>query len=102
MKSPADCRSLEEVRAEIDRLDEQIVTLLGQRLGYVQAVAKFKTTTTDVAAPDRLTSMLSIRRQWATREHLDPDFVERLYRDMVAYFISQEMEHFERSRNDAP
>ena len=38
--------------------------------------------------------MLEARRGWARREGLDPDFVERLYREIVAYFISREMEHW--------
>jgi isochorismate pyruvate lyase len=96
MKSPNDCRSLEEVRSEIDRLDEQIVSLLGRRALYVQAAARFKTSPADVAAPQRLAAMLEIRRQWAAREGLDPDFVEHLFREMVAHFVSRELEHWKR------
>lgn len=36
--------------------------------------------------------MLQVRRGWAQRERLDPDFIERLYRDLVSYFIAREME----------
>ena len=42
MKSPADCASLDEVRAEIDRLDRAIVALIGERAAYVHAAARFK------------------------------------------------------------
>jgi isochorismate pyruvate lyase len=97
MKSPTDCNSLEEVRAGIDHLDEQIVGLLGQRALYVRAAAAFKSSAADVAAPDRFAAMLQVRRQWAAREGLDPDFLEQLYRHIVAHFTSRELEHWNRT-----
>ena len=94
MKPPSECRSLAEVRAEIDHLDDQIVTFLGRRAEYVYAAARFKTTEASVAAPDRLQAMLEVRRTWAEREGLAPDFVESLYRAIVAYFIARETEEW--------
>ena len=58
MKTPAECGSLDEVRAEIDRLDRAIVALIGQRAGYVHAAARFKDSEEAVAAPERQASML--------------------------------------------
>jgi isochorismate pyruvate lyase len=43
--------------------------------------------------------MLEVRRHWAAREGLDPDFVEKLYREMVGHFISCEMADWKRARN---
>jgi len=42
MPLPADCKSLDQVRAEIDRIDRAVVALLGERAGYVHAAARFK------------------------------------------------------------
>ena len=84
---PAGCRSIEEVRAAIDDIDERIVSLLGRRAAYVKAAARFKQSRADVPAPDRLASMLRARREWAAREGLDPDTIEKMFRDLVAYFI---------------
>ena len=42
------CQSIEEVRANIDSIDCQIVSLIAQREGYVKQAAKFKKTTDDV------------------------------------------------------
>lgn len=36
------CTTLEEVRNNIDRLDQQIVTLLAERGRYVSQAARFK------------------------------------------------------------
>ena len=86
--------SLEEVRTEIDRIDRTIVALIGERLQYVKAAARFKKSEQDVAAPQRFASMLTVRRQWAEEAGLSPDMIEKLYRDMVAHFIAQETEHW--------
>jgi isochorismate pyruvate lyase len=94
MKSPSDCASLDEVRAEIDRIDRAIVALIGERAGYVHAAARFKSSETGVAAPDRQASMYVARRAWAEAADLDPDVIEKLYRDLVAYFIVRETEHW--------
>jgi isochorismate pyruvate lyase len=99
MKAPAECRSLEEVRSAIDRIDEEMIGLLARRALYVQAAARFKTSAADVPAPERLTAMLAVRRQWAEQGGLDPDFVEHLYREMVAHFVSREMEHWKRAHD---
>jgi isochorismate pyruvate lyase len=94
MKAPESCESLEEVRAEIDRIDRAIVALIGERAGYVHAAARFKDSEAAVAAPDRQASMFRARRDWAQAADLDPDVIERLYRDLVAYFIVRETDHW--------
>jgi isochorismate pyruvate lyase len=71
MASAKDCKTLHEVRVEIDRLDEQIIRLLGERAEYVHAAARFKTSEEHVAAPDRQRAMLEVRRAWAEREGRD-------------------------------
>ena len=94
MKTPTDCNSIGDVRHAIDHVDEQIVALLGLRRDYVRAAARFKTSEPAVAAPERQAAMLQARRQWAEREGLDPDFVEKLYRDLVAHFIGIELDRW--------
>lgn len=97
MKTPEECGSLEEIRAEIDRLDQQIIALLGQRFAFVKAAARYKTSASSVKAPDRLQAMLAQRRIWAEAEGLNPEAIEQLYRDLVSYFIAEELQHWQRS-----
>jgi isochorismate pyruvate lyase len=94
IKPPEDCVTLAEVRAQIDRIDRQIVALIGQRAGYVKAAARFKESEHAVAAPERFAAMLDARREWAKREGLSPDVIESLYRELVSYFIAEEKEHW--------
>ncbi|HEY9623962.1 MAG TPA: isochorismate lyase [Crinalium sp.] len=97
MKTPEQCQSMVDIRAEIDRLDRQVVALLGQRFAYVKAASKFKTSETTVRAPERLQAMLQQRRVWAEEEGLDADVIEKMYQDLVNHFIDEEMKHWKQS-----
>ena len=91
MKKPDQCQNIIDIRAEIDRLDRQLIAILGQRFAYVKAAAGFKTRKSDVKAPERFQAMLQQRRIWAEEEGLNADVVEKLYQDLVNYFIEEEM-----------
>src|SRR5579885_2195298 len=90
-KEPGECVKIEDIRKEIDRLDQAVISLLGKRYQYVIAAAKFKTDATAVRAPERFTAMLQQRRQWAQESGLNADVVEKLFRDLVNHFIEEEM-----------
>lgn len=90
-KEPAECSGMDEIRAEIDRLDKAVIALLGKRFQYVLAATKFKTSASAVRAPERFAAMLQQRRLWALEQGLSPDAIEKLYRDLVNHFIEEEM-----------
>ena len=95
MKTPDECENMIDIRAEIDTIDRQVIALLGQRFGYVKAASKFKTSETSVKAPERFQAMLQQRRVWAQEEGLNPDVIEKMYSDLVNYFIEEEMKHWQ-------
>jgi len=99
MKTPRDCESLQDIRAEIDGIDHEIITALGRRFAYVKAAAAFKTSETSVHAPERVASMVEQRRRWAEQEGLNPDVIERMFRDLVAYFTAAELSHYQDAGN---
>ena len=73
--------ALEELRREIDAIDQRIVDLLAQRSTKVQQVVALKTARRlPVYHPAREEDLISQRREQAQRAGLDPDHVEELYR----------------------
>jgi isochorismate pyruvate lyase len=100
MKTPNQCKNMADIRAEIDRLDRQVVALLGQRFAYVKSASKFKTSEITVKAPERFNAMLGQRRVWAEEEGLNADAIEKMYRDLVNHFIDEEMKHWKRSKTE--
>ena len=94
MKEPAACSSLEEVRAQIDALDEQIIGLIGKRAAYGKAASKFKTSEAAVRAPERLRALMRSRREMAARVGVDPVVIEHVYKLLVEYLTNEEVHHW--------
>lgn len=95
MKYPNECSNIEEIRFEIDAIDREVIRALGERFAYVKAAAKFKTSEASVKASERFNAMLHQRRIWAEEVGLNPDVIEKLYRDLVGYFIGEELKDWE-------
>lgn len=100
-KHPQECHTLADIRTEIDRIDRDIIRAIGERKQYVIAAAAFKTTPSEVAAPERFTTMLQMRRRWAEEEALSPDVIEKLYRDLVNHFTAEEHAHWSKTAPSA-
>jgi isochorismate pyruvate lyase len=92
---PDRCQNLDEIRVGMDAIDREIVALITKRVAYVRAAAKFKTTSANVAAPDRVAAVLKTRREWAEANGLNGDVLEGLYRDLVSYCVSEEHKQWE-------
>lgn len=91
-----DCRSLDEVRANIDRLDRAIIPLLAERGAYVLQAARFKPDLADVPAPARVEEVIANVVKLAREHGAMADVVEKTYRAMIAAFIAAEQrEHQE-------
>jgi isochorismate pyruvate lyase len=87
MKKPKDCTNIDEIREGIDCIDKQIVSLLGERLQYIQAIVQFKRDEEDVLAHKRYKEVLKARREWALNSGLDPEVIENMYKTLMQYFI---------------
>ena len=77
MKAPLDCTSMAEIRAEIDRLDTDLVHLFAHRAGYIDPAAEIKA---EVALPARIDARVeevvqNVRRH-AETYGLPPELVE--------------------------
>ena len=94
MKNPDECANIQEVREEIDIIDREVIQALSKRFQHVIAAARFKTSEASVRSPDRFQAMLQQRREWAQESGLNPDVVENLYRDLVNYYIEEELKHY--------
>ncbi|WP_028879932.1 chorismate mutase [Terasakiella pusilla] len=90
MPKAVKCNSLQEVRDNIDRLDEIIIPLLAERIGYVLQAAQFKETRGDVRIPSRIQFIVDRVRVFAEKEGMDPDMAESIYRHIMEESIARE------------
>ncbi|KQQ55930.1 chorismate mutase [Pseudomonas sp. Leaf127] len=96
------CRSIEEVRQHIDRLDREIVTLLARRGRFVSQAAAFKSTAQDVRAPARVEQVIARVNALADEVGGNRQVVEQVYRAMISAFIEAELaEHQAMTANRA-
>lgn len=88
------CKCLDDVRSNIDRIDDEIVKLIAERTGYVKQAAKFKKSGNDVKAPARVEAVIEMVRGKAQKYGADPNMVEALYREMIGRFVDMEISEF--------
>lgn len=91
MRKPADCTTMAEIRAEIDRLDDDLVRLFAERAGYIDRAAEIKA---KVDLPARIEARVeevvrNVRRH-AETYGLPPDLVEKLWRRLIDWSIARE------------
>jgi len=91
MKRPEECASMADIRAEIDRIDEALVTLFAERATYIDRAAEVKA---EVDLPARIGSRVeevvqNVRRH-AETQGLPPDLVEKLWRRLIDWSIARE------------
>lgn len=85
------CKSLEEVRSNIDAIDYKIVSLIAERGSFVMQAARFKKSMDDVKAPQRVEQVISKVRKLATDLSANPNVTEAVYRAMISAFINAEL-----------
>ena len=92
------CANLADVRANIDRLDDEIVRLIAERAMYVKDAARFKRDAFQVSAPARQAQVFDKARSLAERHNRGfanlEQVVDATYRAMVAAFIANEQTYF--------
>lgn len=90
--------SLAEIRANIDRLDSVIVSLLCERHHYVTAAARFKPSVEGVVVPARVEEIIHRVRELAQANDVNPDTIEAVYRTLIDAFTRDEQARW-RERN---
>lgn len=88
------CSSLEEVRENIDRIDDSIIRLIAERTDYVKQAAAFKKSENGVKAPDRVEAVIKKVREKALKYGASPDITETVYRNMISGFINMELKEY--------
>jgi isochorismate pyruvate lyase len=89
-KLPAQCESKEDVRAEIDRIDQQLLTLLAERHGYVTRMAEIKTDPHEAYDPARIESIITKVRARSADLDLDEDQAELIWRTLIDWNVNYE------------
>ncbi len=88
------CTTLDEVRSEIDAIDDEIIELMADRNGFIKQAAHFKESVEEVKAPDRIDYVLERVRHKALTLGLNPHLVSRIYELMIEEMVESEIAQF--------
>lgn len=93
------CNSLEEVREQIDRIDNQMIALIAERGQYALQTANFKKKghVRDLAREEKVIAKVRAR---AEECGANQDLVESLYRLMISRFVMMEEVKLERESQE--
>jgi isochorismate pyruvate lyase len=90
------CADMAEVRAEIDALDRAIVSLLADRLHYIDEAARLKQSRELVCDEARIQDVLQKVDAEAKRVGADSKVITRAYAALVEASIEHELVEFDR------
>jgi isochorismate pyruvate lyase len=95
---PAECATMKEVRFGVDRLDEAIVALIGERFRYMDAAARIKPERGAVRDEGRKAEVLANVSNLATVHGVPEAAVAELYERLVEASIAYELDRFDALR----
>ena len=95
------CTSMQDVRREVNALDDVLVPLLVERVGYMTQAARIKQGAEQVRDEARIEAIVSRVRERATAEGGDADVIEAIYRSLMEACIAYEHREFARLREPA-
>ena len=91
-----ECADMEQVRAEIDRIDAVLVDLIGERFTYVDRAWQLKQSPAEARVSWRIQRVIDKVRARAAKQGLPPELAEALWRQMIGWFIQYEEEKLRR------
>ncbi|MBU6444299.1 MAG: chorismate mutase [Alphaproteobacteria bacterium] len=93
--APAACRTMPELRAQIDRLDRVLVRLIAERQRYIERAAEIKETRDTVRDEARVEDVIAKVLDEAGRAGLSPAIAEPVWRLLVECSIAHEFAAFD-------
>ncbi len=93
------CNTLEEARAEIDKIDDKIVELIAARNAYIKQIAHFKNSIDEIKAKDRIDDIITRMRGRAIELGLSPNLINDLYIRMIDAMVDTEVAEFKNAKN---
>ena len=93
------CNSLDEVRTEIDKVDEDILHLIAKRKEYVKQAAKFKHSVEEVKDEERIAHVVDHVRHVALTLGVSPNMVTDIYKQMIEEMVETEIVEFQNAKS---
>ncbi|NOC84388.1 MULTISPECIES: chorismate mutase [unclassified Ruegeria] len=88
---PQNCNTMQELRAEIDKLDRQLIEMLVTRATYIDRASQLKPGEgLPARIPERVEEVVQRVRASSDALGMDPDLAEKLWRILIDWSIARE------------
>lgn len=94
-----DCATMKEVRAGVDHIDRALVALIAERMTYMDAAARIKTSRAAVRDTPRVAEVIGNVRAEAMRLGVSPDLAQKLWETLVEESILHEFSIWDEIRS---
>ena len=85
------CDTLEQLREEIDKVDDKIVELIALRNAYIKQAAHFKQSVEEIKSDERIDDVINRVRHKALSLGVSPNMIADLYKHMIDEMVETEI-----------
>jgi len=93
------CKSLDEARVEIDKVDSKIVELIALRNAYIKQIAHFKNSIDEIKSQERIADVVSRARAKAIELDLSPNLINDIFVRLIDDMVESEIAEFKNAKN---
>ncbi len=88
--TPAECRTREDIRREIDSIDGELIALLARRFGYIRRMAEIKQDPGEARIDARVNDVLDKVTRLARQSGLDAELIADMWTRLMDWNIAWE------------
>ena len=94
--SPENKKKLAHIRVKLDKLDNQLLSLIKTRTSLVNNVIKLKQHKKEIVDKKRIDIILKKIKQKSIKLNIDPQITYRIWKNMIWSYINYERKNFKK------
>ena len=94
--SPKNKKKLDLIRAKLDKLDNNLLSLIKYRTSLVNEVLKLKEFKKEIVDQKRINFILNKIKKKSNKINVDPKITNRIWKNMIWSFIDYERRNFKK------
>ena len=94
--SPQNKKKLDKIRIKLDRLDNELLSLIKKRTYLVEEVLKLKEFKKEIIDKKRISFILKKISKKSKKYKIDPRITDRIWKNMIWSYIDYEKRNFKK------
>ena len=94
--SPLKKKKLNNLRAELDKLDNYLIKIIKKRTNVVKQVLSLKDKKNQIVDKKRINTILKNIREKSIKNKIDPKITNKIWKNMIFAYIDYERRNFKK------